>query len=95
MTESKERRATEIQDTIREVLFRDWDPIGLNGNDNLRDEYDGYIARVYRVLVGSRSEDDLVQLLYRIKLDEVGVASRSPEELRPIAKELLSLDVRL
>jgi hypothetical protein len=95
MTESKERRAAEIQDAIRQVLFRDWDPIGVNENEYLRDEYDGYIARVYRVLVGSRSENDLVQLLYRIELEEIGAASRSPEELRPIAEKLLSLDVRL
>jgi len=85
----------EIQEAIRQVLFRDWDPIGVNENENLRDEYDGYIARVYRVLVGSRSDNDLVQLLCRMELNEAGVASRSPEDLRLIAKELLSLDVRL
>ena len=80
------------------MLFRDWDPIGVNDNPNLQDEYDDYIAPVYRILVGSRSEQELCEFLYRTARDTIGVASDSVEHFeagRPIARKLLELDVTL
>jgi hypothetical protein len=95
MTDSRAKRSVEIQDSIRQVLFRDWDPIGVNGNTNLQDEYDAYIAPVYRILVGSRSEQELVEFLYRTERDAIGLPCDSPEQLRPVAHRLLELDVRI
>ena len=95
MEKKREQRAAEIQDVIRQVLLRDWDPIGVNNDPELADEYDSYIAPVYRILVGSRSEDDLIGLLYRTERDQIGTACESPEQLRPVAQKLLALDVRL
>jgi len=95
METSREQRASEIQDCIRKVLFRDWDPIGVNDNPKLADEYDSYLAPVYRILTGSRSEDDLIGLLYRTEHDQIGTGCESPEPLRPVARKLLALDVTL
>ena len=95
METSREQRAAEIQDSIRQVLFRDWDPIGVNDNPKLADEYDSYIAPVYRILTGSRSEDDLIECLYRTEHDQIGAGRESPEQLRPVALKLLALDVTL
>ena len=53
MEKKREQRAAEIQDLIRQVLLRDWNPIGVNNDPELADEYDSYIAPVYRILVGS------------------------------------------
>jgi hypothetical protein len=95
MEKKREQRAAEIQDLIRQVLLRDWNPIGVNNDPELADEYDSYIAPVYRILVGGRSEDDLIELLYRAERDQIGMACESPEQLRPVAQKLLALDVRL
>ena len=97
MTDSKGRRAAEIQDSIRQILYREWDPIGVCG-EAPEDEYDSYIAPVYRILVGGRSEQELVEFLFRTARDTIGVASDTAEHLefgRPIARRLLELDVRL
>jgi len=59
------------------------------------DEYDSYIAPVYRVLVGSRSEGDLVDLLSRLEQELMGRSRRSADYLRPVALRLLTLDVRV
>lgn len=95
MKASREQRAADIQHSIRQVLFRDWDPIEVNTNPELADEYDSYLAPVYRILTGSRSEDDLMELLYRIEHDQIGTGCESPEQLRPVARKLLTLDVEL
>lgn len=95
MTHSRTKRAAEIQDSIRRILFQHWDPIGVNDNPGLRDEYDSLIAPVYRIVTGSRSEQELMELLFRDEIDAAGFPHTSPEQVRPIARMLLELDVRL
>ena len=94
MTDSRESRAAKIQDSIRQVLNRDWNPIGF-GDALPEDEYDSYIAPVYQILVGSRSEQELIEFLFSTERDIIGVPCESPEQLRPVARRLLELDVRL
>jgi len=59
------------------------------------DEYDSYIGPVYRILSGSRSEQELIDFLFRTERDTIGVSCESPEQLRPVARRLLDLDVSL
>ena len=92
--DSRETRATKIQDSIRQVLERDWNPIGF-GDELPEDEYDSYIAPVYRILAGSRSEQEIIECLSRLERDIIGLPCESAEELRPVARRLLALDVRL
>ena len=94
MADSRDKRAAEIQDSIRQILYREWDPIGVAGLAP-GDEYDSYIAPVYRILVGSRSEDELIEFLYWTESETIGMACESRELLRPVARRLLALDVRL
>ena len=94
MANSKERRVAEIQDSIRQILYREWDPIGVSGSAP-EDEYDSYIGPVYRILSGSRSEQELIDFLFRTERDTIGVSCESPEQLRPVARRLLDLDVSL
>ena len=95
MTDTREKRAAEILDRIRQILLHDWNPIGFPGPD---DEYDAYIAPVYRILVGSRSEQELCEFLFRTARSAIGVASDTAEHFelgRPVARKLLGLDVKL
>jgi hypothetical protein len=93
MTDSRESRAAKIQDSIRQVLYHDWHPIPVP--DLPLDEYDSYIVPVYRILVGSRSEQELIECLFRLERDSIGTPCESAEQLRPVARRLLELDVRL
>src|SRR5262245_24624783 len=45
MAHSRETRAAQVQDSIRQVLLRDWNPIGF-GDSSPEDEYDRYITPV-------------------------------------------------
>jgi len=94
MADPRDKRATEIQDSIRQILFREWDPIGLC-DYGPKDEYDSYIAPVYRILAGSRSEDDLIDFLHRTESETIGMPGGRRETLYQVARKLLTLDVRL
>ncbi len=91
---SREQRASEIQAAIRTVLFREWDPIGVNNNPLLVDEYDSYIPSLYRILSGSRSAEELVNVLAEVER-RLGMPSHSASELRSVAASLLTLNVKL
>jgi len=92
MTDIRDRRAREIQEAIRDVLYQEWDPLALRGLAP-RDEYDSYIGGVYRILASSRSEEALVEFLGRTA--DLGVPGRGSDHLRSVARRLLALDVRL
>jgi hypothetical protein len=36
--------------TVRAILLRDWDPLGIGENPNLADEYDDYIPGIIQLL---------------------------------------------
>ena len=93
MTDSRESRAAKIQDSIRQVLYQYWHPIPVP--DLPEDEHDSYIASVYRILVGSRSEQELIKCLFRLESDIIGMPCESAEQFRPVARKLLELDVSL
>jgi alkanesulfonate monooxygenase SsuD/methylene tetrahydromethanopterin reductase-like flavin-dependent oxidoreductase (luciferase family) len=97
MADSREKRAAEIQNSIRQILYREWDPIGVAG-EAPEDEYDSYISPVYRILAGGGSEQEVVEYLARTGEKIMG-ATRTPEayyeQLRQVARKLLELDVRL
>lgn len=86
-------RGLQIQNSIRQILFYDWDPIGISKDSTWDDEYDSYIAPIYRILVGTRSEDEIVKRLFQIERDSMGIAREDRETLRPVARKLLELEV--
>ena len=91
---TKKERALVVHDEIRKVLVFDWDPIGISEPGELNDEYDAYIARIYRILVGTRSEDDIVKRLRQFERDSMGLPGTDEARLRSAARKLLELDVR-
>ena len=94
MSDARNKRAAEIQDAIRHILYREWDPIGVR-DEGTEDEYDSYIGGVYRILSSSRSEDDLIDFLGKVETEKMGFDPVPRDGLRPVARRLLSLDVSL
>ena len=95
MTSRQTKRAAEIQESIRQVLLIDWDPLHVDTSPDLEDEYDAYIGPIYRVLAENCSEETLIQLLYKLEKDDLGTSLTSPELLRPLARKLLMLNIKL
>jgi len=90
----KEQRAREIQETIRDVLHHDWDPVGVGGVPEARDEYDSYVEGVYRLLLSGAGPSQVAEHLARIEQEWLGLPT-APEALIPVAQKLCALDVRL
>jgi hypothetical protein len=69
--QSRESRAR-----VREILMREWDPIGVAGVPEAADEYDTYVGTVYVMLMDQRaSEQQLASYLYNIAADYIGITA--------------------
>jgi hypothetical protein len=66
-----------IRVEIRRVLLNVWDPIGVKDEPNAHDEYDGYVGRVYELLVSKASQSELVDYLYWAVHDNMGLGTAS------------------
>ena len=95
VSDYRDDRAREIHGSIRQVLLHDWDPIGIRDGPGAGDEYDSYIGGVYRLLASGVSEDELVEHLWRIETVNMGLASLDRDKLRPVARRLQGLNVKL
>jgi hypothetical protein len=60
MTKEESR---EVRCAIRRVFLEVWDPIGISDEPNAQDEYDGYIGRVFELLVAGGSDNEIIEHL--------------------------------
>ena len=90
----RDKRAREIQNSIREVLIRDWDPTHVRDIPEAQDEYDAYIGGIYHLLARGASEFAIATHLASVERESMGF-STSAEALLPVARRLRQLDVRL
>jgi uncharacterized protein YecA (UPF0149 family) len=67
---------------MRHVLLEVWDPIGIKDEPNAQDEYDGYIGKLYELLVSQADDSQFIDYLYWAAHDQMGfdAATRSDME---------------
>jgi hypothetical protein len=91
---SREDQARQIRSQIREILLRDWDPIGVREEARAQDEYDSYIGGVYRLLASGASPRTIAEHLARLEAEHMGLGAPA-DELVEVATRLCALDVKL
>ena len=76
---------------VQEILFREWDPIGVNGNELLRNEYDSYAPTICRWLREGVDEHKLAAHLSQLQRVSMGMSVIDEELHRRVARRLLEL----
>ena len=62
---------------VRDVLMREWDPIGVSGIPEAADEYDSYLGTIYLMLLDARTNHKRVaDHLLSIAVNSVGISER-------------------
>ena len=87
-------RGAQIQGDIRQILYDEWDPVGMN-NRLPNDEYDCCVAPVYRALVEGASEEQLVFLLSSLEPHFGCIRRTADVTKRNAGRKLYSLNIRL
>jgi hypothetical protein len=60
----------------REILMREWDPLGVEGMSGAEDEYDSYIPGVIALLQQGASVNEVAAHLDRIAVRNMGALAR-------------------
>ena len=87
--QSRENRAR-----VREILLRDWDPIGISGIPEAADEYDTYANRAYVMLMDEgATASEIAGYLYIVATEHMGLTDhgRLAEKSEQVAQLLVQL----
>lgn len=75
---------------VDEVLWAEWDPIGINDNEDARDEYSNYVDDIVTMLKGEVSTSELSSHLLSIEKQKMSLEGNR-DNCDRVAKILLSL----
>lgn len=84
-----------IQVEIRRVLLQTWDPIGIQNEPHAQDEYDEYIGEIYELLVRGVPDSKLVDYLFSVVYERMGLDTATREDMLPTVVELRKIDLPL
>ncbi len=65
--------AQRINNEIRKILVKVWDPIGIKDEPRAQDEYDSYIGGVFSLLINHGSDKEIEDYLWKIIEDRIHV----------------------
>jgi hypothetical protein len=81
------RRTSQL---IRDLLIRDWDPIGVQDFPAAHGEYDGYVAAVVALVEKGSSAMDIFRFLWDVETRRMGLRG-DPEATQRVAATLAAL----
>ncbi len=76
---------------IDEILWNDWDPIGVN-DDAPRDEYQSYTPAIFDLKIKGADRDAIAQRLCEFEIERMGLGG-DIEHCREIAEKIVGLEV--
>ena len=83
---------TKLYKSIDEILWNDWDPIGVNDyGENARDEYYGYLPIVYQLKINGATKTEIANYLDLVMTDKMGMSSNMEHSLN-VAEKIVALN---
>jgi hypothetical protein len=79
-----------IAQKIDEILWFDWDPIGVNDYTEARDEYRSYVPEIYDLKISGADREMIAERLYKIEAERIGL-NGDRERCRVIADKIIEL----
>ncbi|ESU21253.1 hypothetical protein NAT47_12380 [Flavobacterium sp. HXWNR69] len=77
---------------IDEILWKSWDPIGLNDNENCRSEYQSYTRYIFKLKVEGADKVKISNHLHQLTTVSMGL-SGNKKHCDEIAQEIFDLKI--
>jgi hypothetical protein len=68
-----QERAKKYHQAIRKALLQEWDPIGVAEIPGAQDEYDGYVASIYKLLIQRSPVTKIFEYLWWLETEHMGL----------------------
>ena len=82
--------AKEYHAAIRDVLLKEWDPIGVSHVPEAQDEYDSYVSQIHGMLIRREPRHKLVDFLWWAETAHMGLYGNR-RRTETVADSLLNL----
>lgn len=66
-------RAVSLKERVGQILWQEWDPIGVNHFPEAVDEYESYVPVVVEALLNKSTADDIAAVLIAIETERMGL----------------------
>ncbi|MGM9510149.1 hypothetical protein ACS5NO_20610 [Larkinella sp. GY13] len=80
-------KQNQLYNYIDELLWREWDPIGINDCFEARDEYSTYAGQMFSLVVRGAIAEELAQKLLSIEQEMMGLSGNMAKNLE-LARKL-------
>lgn len=90
---NKDSKYKRILKEISEILWNEWDPVGVNDVPEARDEYDSYLGTVYWLLAVKAPDAFLYSYLYYVESVLMGLPKPGSKIKKTISK-LKEIDLK-
>lgn len=83
-----------LYEQIDDILWYDWDPIGVNYNEAIRDEYIGYTPHIFRLKKQNADVYKISQYLFSVVTIDMGMSGDTDlimMECKRIAQNIIDL----
>tara|TARA_B100000963_G_scaffold346861_1_gene352573 strand:- start:493 stop:780 length:288 start_codon:yes stop_codon:yes gene_type:complete len=80
----------ELFKIVNQILWEDWDPIGINDNPQIREEYSGYAPQIIKLLIDNKDSKQISKLLAQISNIDLGLGPIPNEAYLDIAQKIKS-----
>ena len=77
-------------EALDRLLFREWDPIGVNALDGPDDEYRAYLSDFWELVSSGKEASVIAEYLGRVERDHIGM-STSQERRLDVARKAQAL----
>jgi hypothetical protein len=77
---------------IDEILWNDWDPIGINDTEEARDEYQSYTPQIFSFRINNSDIETIAQHLYNIETERMGLFG-GLQKCRQVAEKIIATSV--
>jgi hypothetical protein len=73
---------------IDEILWQEWDPIGINENNNIRDEYQSYTPHIFKLKIQGADKVKIAEHLFQLETISMGLKG-SMKRCADVAKKIM------
>lgn len=84
---------SKIEETVKEILLNEWDPIGVKSNPKAKTEYDTYALRIVGMLYNGTDEAKITAFLKDLIVNNFGL-NYDEKLTKIISKKLISIPTK-
>ena len=76
---------------IDEILWKEWDPIGVNDIDDVRDEYQSYTPHIFSLTIHGADKIEIAEHLFKLETVNMGMTGNK-NHCEDVAQKIINAE---